>query len=78
VHRVLSSLAYNETPLLVVPNGSANDFARCLGIPNRSGALLVVVPWCPKSAAGRFQNDYFAQHLERAAERRWMDGVFLG
>ncbi len=39
VHRVLSSLAYSETPLLVVPTGSANDFARCIGIPNRSEAL---------------------------------------
>ena len=39
VHRVLSSLAYTQTPLLVVPTGSANDFARCLGIPNQSEAL---------------------------------------
>ncbi len=39
VHRVLASLAYTETPLLVVPTGSANDFARCLGIPNRGEAL---------------------------------------
>jgi diacylglycerol kinase (ATP) len=39
VHRVLSSLAYTDTPLLVVPTGSANDFARCIGIPNRSEAL---------------------------------------
>lgn len=39
VHRVLASLAYTETPLLVVPTGSANDFARCIGIPNRSEAL---------------------------------------
>jgi diacylglycerol kinase (ATP) len=39
VHRVLPSLAYAQTPLLVVPAGSANDFARCLGIPNQSEAL---------------------------------------
>jgi diacylglycerol kinase (ATP) len=39
VHRILSSLAYKETPLLVVPTGSANDFARCLGIANQSEAL---------------------------------------
>ena len=39
VHRVLPSLAYTETPLLVVPTGSANDFARCLGIPSRGDAL---------------------------------------
>ena len=28
VHRVLPSLAYTRTPLLVVPTGSANDLAR--------------------------------------------------
>ena len=39
VHRVLSALAYSGIPLLVVPCGSANDFARCIGIPNRSEAL---------------------------------------
>jgi diacylglycerol kinase (ATP) len=39
VHRVLPTLAYTQTPLLVVPTGSANDFARCLGIPNPAEAL---------------------------------------
>lgn len=39
VHRVLSSLAHTKVPLLVVPTGSANDFARCIGIPNRGEAL---------------------------------------
>jgi diacylglycerol kinase (ATP) len=39
VHRVLPTLAYAQIPLLVVPAGSANDFARCIGIPNRSEAL---------------------------------------
>jgi len=39
VHRVLPTLAYTDIPLLVVPTGSANDFARCLGIPNRNEAL---------------------------------------
>lgn len=39
VHRVLSTLAYAATPLLVVPAGSANDFARCLGIRGQSDAL---------------------------------------
>jgi len=39
VHRVLPSLAYTRTPLLVVPTGTANDFARCLGIPNPAEAL---------------------------------------
>jgi diacylglycerol kinase (ATP) len=39
VHRVLPSLAYSRTPLLVVPTGSANDFARCLGIDTPGTAL---------------------------------------
>jgi diacylglycerol kinase (ATP) len=39
VHRVLASLAYTQTPLLVIPTGSGNDFARCIGIPNRIEAL---------------------------------------
>jgi diacylglycerol kinase (ATP) len=39
VQRVLSSLAYTQTPLLVVPTGSANDFARCIGIPNQIESL---------------------------------------
>jgi len=39
VHRVLPSLAYTQTPLLVVPSGTANDFARCIGIPNQGEAL---------------------------------------
>lgn len=39
VHRLLASLAHTETPLLVVPTGHDNDFARCIGIPNRSEAL---------------------------------------
>jgi len=39
IHRVLPTLAYSDTLLLVVPIGSSNDFAHCLGIPNRSEAL---------------------------------------
>ena len=39
VHRVLPSLAYSRTPLLVVPTGSANDFAHCLGIDSPQAAL---------------------------------------
>jgi diacylglycerol kinase family enzyme len=39
VHRVLSSLAYSRTPLLIVPMGSANDFARCLGLTSPKAAL---------------------------------------
>jgi len=39
MHRVLPWLAHSQTPLLVVPMGSANDFARCIGIPNQVAAL---------------------------------------
>jgi diacylglycerol kinase family enzyme len=39
VHRVLASLAYTRTPLLVVPTGRANDFASCLGIAHPKAAL---------------------------------------
>jgi diacylglycerol kinase (ATP) len=39
VHRVLASLAYTKTTLLVIPTGSANDFARCIGIPNQIESL---------------------------------------
>jgi diacylglycerol kinase family enzyme len=39
VHRVLTSLAYTATPLLVVPTGMANDFAHCLGIATPKAAL---------------------------------------
>jgi len=39
VHRVLPSLAHSRSPLLVVPTGSGNDFARCLGLHNPVDAL---------------------------------------
>jgi diacylglycerol kinase family enzyme len=39
VHRLLASLAHSRTPLLVVPTGSANDFAECLGIHSPADAL---------------------------------------
>lgn len=39
VHRVLASLAYTKTILLVIPTGRDNDFARCIGIPNHSESL---------------------------------------
>ena len=39
VHRLLPVLANSGAPLLVVPCGSANDFAHCLGIRNHSHAL---------------------------------------
>jgi diacylglycerol kinase (ATP) len=39
VNRVLPSLASSGVPLLVVPCGSANDFAHCLGIQSVADAL---------------------------------------
>ena len=39
VHRVLPALAHSATPMLVVPCGSANDFAHCLGIRDVATAL---------------------------------------
>lgn len=39
VNRVLPALAYSGVPLLVVPLGSANDFARCNGISSVPVAL---------------------------------------
>ncbi len=39
VHRVLPSLAYTQTPMLIVPTGTANDFARCIGITSPTEAL---------------------------------------
>src|SRR6185369_12651106 len=39
VHRYLSQLVNLQTPLLVVPRGSGNDFARALGIYRRQDAL---------------------------------------
>ena len=39
VHRVLPSLAYTRTPLLVVPTEGAGDFARSLGIASADDAL---------------------------------------
>jgi len=39
VHRVLPTLAYTQTPMLVVPIGTANDFARCIGVTSPAEAL---------------------------------------
>ncbi|HVP63604.1 MAG TPA: diacylglycerol kinase family protein [candidate division Zixibacteria bacterium] len=40
VNRLLHALAHSQCPLLPVPTGSANDFARALGIGSRGEALL--------------------------------------
>src|SRR5205085_11920925 len=39
VHRHLPELHATQTPLLVVPSGSGNDFARALGLRSRADAL---------------------------------------
>jgi diacylglycerol kinase (ATP) len=39
VQRHLASLVKTQIPLLVVPTGSANDFARALGVRTRAAAL---------------------------------------
>lgn len=39
VHRVIQTLAGSETPLLVVPTGSGNDFASAIGIRSVEDAL---------------------------------------
>jgi diacylglycerol kinase (ATP) len=39
VHRILSSLAETSCPLLVVPAGSGNDFARAVGIHSVADAI---------------------------------------
>jgi diacylglycerol kinase (ATP) len=40
VHRLLSSLAETSCPLLVVPTGSGNDFARAIGLSTVQDALV--------------------------------------
>ena len=46
VHRHLSSLVAAKAPTLVVPTGSGNDFARALGLANRSRALTTWRTFC--------------------------------
>jgi diacylglycerol kinase (ATP) len=41
VHRVIQALAGSETPLLVVPTGSGNDFAAAIGIHSYGEAVSV-------------------------------------
>jgi len=46
VHRHLNDLHRLRTPLLVVPRGSGNDFAKALGIKNEAIALRVWKEFC--------------------------------
>src|SRR5947209_16893671 len=41
VHRHLARLRATQTPLLVVPTGSGNDFAHALGLRSPASALAV-------------------------------------
>jgi diacylglycerol kinase (ATP) len=46
VHRYLPELSRKKIPLLVVPKGSANDFAKTLGIRNEAAALTAWRQFC--------------------------------
>jgi diacylglycerol kinase (ATP) len=46
VHRHLSQLHQQNIPLLVVPAGSGNDFAKALGIRNQESALRAWKQFC--------------------------------
>jgi diacylglycerol kinase (ATP) len=46
VHRHLATIVEQKLPLLVVPTGSANDFASSLGIHSRRAALRAWQPFC--------------------------------
>jgi diacylglycerol kinase (ATP) len=49
VHRHLPELYKRQIPLLVVPKGSGNDFAKSLGIPNQETALRAWKHFCASS-----------------------------
>jgi diacylglycerol kinase (ATP) len=46
VHRFLPQLQRYKIPVLVVPKGSGNDFAKALGIPNEKTALEAWKKFC--------------------------------
>src|SRR5215472_7500321 len=48
VHRHLSELCKRRAPMLVVPMGSGNDFAKALGIPNQATALRAWRRFCER------------------------------
>src|SRR5437868_13011807 len=49
IHRNLRTLSELQLPLLVVPRGSGNDFARALGIRGLGDTLLAWREFCRKS-----------------------------
>src|SRR5215472_18051982 len=48
VHRHLSDLCNRPVPMLVVPRGSGNDFAKALGIHNQATALRAWRRFCER------------------------------
>jgi diacylglycerol kinase family enzyme len=48
VHRHLAEVVRMQTPTLVVPTGSGNDFAHAIGIRNRQRALAAWQRFCEK------------------------------
>ncbi|HXZ43052.1 MAG TPA: diacylglycerol kinase family protein [Terriglobales bacterium] len=50
VHRHLPRLAQLQLPVLIVPCGSGNDFARALKLGNRKNSLAA---WCKFSSGGK-------------------------
>src|SRR5215467_1988622 len=49
VHRYLPELYKRRIPMLVVPKGSGNDFAKTLGITNQETALRAWKDFCASS-----------------------------
>src|ERR1051326_3865603 len=46
LHRYLPQLSRLQSPVLVVPSGSGNDFAKAIGIPNQKIALTAWKHFC--------------------------------
>jgi len=46
LHRYLAQLSRLQTPVLVVPSGSGNDFAKTIGVRNRQIALAAWKQFC--------------------------------
>jgi len=46
VHRHLATLVETQVPLLIVPGGSANDFARSLGLHSKRDAIAAWEQFC--------------------------------
>ncbi len=79
VHRVIQALAGSQTPLLVVPTGSGNDFADSIGIHSYKDALAA---WEKFIATRENVRDIDlgvirpldSRGTEEAANSEWIDG----